>query len=133
MLMKFCSYCKIQKEISEFGKKKNGGTQSLCRLCNIEYHKEHYKRNKESYLRGNEKRKKRRVQWLTDLKKTLCCEICGEHRPACLDFHHTNPNEKDRNISSTLGWSIGRIEREIAKCKVLCSNCHRVLHWSNLG
>ena len=34
------------------------------------------------------------------------------------------------NISQANGsWSRGRLEAEIAKCDVLCANCHQKLHW----
>ena len=58
------------------------------------------------------------------------CSKCGETHPGCLDFHHRIPEEKSfALIASQMGnrsWKT--IETEIAKCDVLCSNCHRKLH-----
>ncbi|MEL0011655.1 MAG: HNH endonuclease, partial [Bacteroidota bacterium] len=61
------------------------------------------------------------------------CEMCGESHPAALDFHHRDPSEKDTNLASVvgMGWSRDRIIREINKCDVICSNCHRKLHWND--
>jgi len=133
-MSKICSRCKVVKDLSQFGIRKTGKRQSLCVSCNKEYHKEHYRKNKETYLTNNKHRAQRRLLWLSNLKNTLCCEVCGESRPVCLDFHHMDATTKDRNIGSTFGWSIARLEREIDKCKVLCSNCHRILHWQeNMG
>lgn len=64
------------------------------------------------------------------LAKRDKCVNCGETHPACLDFHHRNPKEKKFQLTaSQMGnrsWKT--IEAEIAKCEVLCSNCHRKLH-----
>jgi hypothetical protein len=46
-----------------------------------------------------------------------------------LAFHHLDTSKKERNISELApGWSIDRILKEIAKCKVLCHNCHTKVH-----
>lgn len=59
------------------------------------------------------------------------CIHCGETHPACLDFHHRNPKEKSfRLVANQIGnRSLKSIEREIAKCDVLCANCHRKHHY----
>jgi hypothetical protein len=48
-----------------------------------------------------------------------------------LEFHHREPKLKEIVVSKALdwGWSIERILNEIAKCDVLCANCHRKQHW----
>jgi hypothetical protein len=80
------------------------------------------------------KRRKRLKKWLKELKSTLKCEKCGENHPGCLDFHHDDPNEKEISLSQAVakkGWCEERMLEEIAKCTVLCSNCHRKLHWKD--
>lgn len=69
--------------------------------------------------------------WLTEKKSALKCARCPESHPATLDFHHLDPAQKDRSVAKAViqGWSIERLEREIAKCLVLCANCHRKLHY----
>lgn len=68
---------------------------------------------------------------VTALKVDRGCARCGEKHPACLEFHHRSAAEKEHNISqlcaSNAGWE--RIQTEIDKCDVLCSNCHRKMHW----
>jgi hypothetical protein len=51
--------------------------------------------------------------------------------PATLDFHHTNPAEKERSIGDIgkYGWSREKTQAEIAKSVILCANCHRKRHW----
>jgi hypothetical protein len=84
------------------------------------------------YVQDNliERRQKRKI-WFRGLKKSLACKVCGESHPACIDFHHPNPDEKDGDVSRMVRSALSEetILAEIAKCEVLCSNCHRKLHW----
>lgn len=75
-----------------------------------------------------------------------CCR-CGERDPDCLDFHHVDPKVKRFTIGTgTLSPSdrkrrgdaadyltclpagLGDLRGEIAKCILICANCHRTLH-----
>jgi len=57
------------------------------------------------------------------------CIRCGESDVACLDFHHRNGlTDKKGHIGFIRRFSIERIRAEIAKCDVLCVNCHRKHH-----
>ena len=62
------------------------------------------------------------------------CERCGYDKcMAALDFHHRNPKEKEFGISSSghsRSWE--RVRKELDKCELVCSNCHRELEY-NLG
>ena len=95
------------------------------------YMRKWYRENKEKHIAYVRNRDKKIKDWLKDYKKTLECEECGENHPACLDFHHIDPSKKS--------FSLGRINKflckklikeEIAKCSVLCANCHRKKHWN---
>jgi len=81
------------------------------------------------YLRVKN-RKEKVNRWYKAKKEQLKCK-CGEDHISCIEFHHRNPGEKEINLSYAVwrGWSIQRIEREIAKCDVMCSNCHKKLHF----
>lgn len=87
----------------------------------------HYLKNKEQRLADNRQRKKAVKAWYKDYKKQQSCAKCGESHWACLDFHHINPKSKVREIAVLVcsGWCIDSILSEIAKCEVLCANCHR--------
>lgn len=43
-----------------------------------------------------------------------------------MDFHHIDSATKDFNISARLTWDA--IVRELGKCVLLCSRCHREVH-----
>lgn len=71
--------------------------------------------------------RKQKKAWVT-AQKTACTK-CSESDPVCLDFHHRDPTQKVLEISLAIAsWSIKRIQAEIDKCDLLCSNCHRKLH-----
>lgn len=100
---------------------------------NRERKREWYQTNRETqYARVKEQQQKNQ-QWFIEYKATLKCERCSEDHPAVLDFHHRDPSKKSSHLSGAAvrkGWSVARLKEEIAKCEVLCSNCHRKLHWS---
>lgn len=78
------------------------------------------------------KRRQREIrEWIIGMKEKLKCETCGEPHFATLDFHHKDPLQKDIAMSKVhlWGWSKEHIMIEMKKCSVLCSNCHRKLHW----
>ena len=132
LLRKKCSCCKAVKPVDCFSanKTKKDGFNGYCKECNKVYQKKHYRRHKETYLEGARTRRRKVCEWLRDLKASLRCEECGESHPACLDFHHADPSEKTMSVAqATRYWSKERILKEIQKCKVWCSNCHRKHHW----
>ncbi len=89
-----------------------------------------YARNRSKAMGKVRARGRKIAAWFREYKRGLCCKRCGEDDPVTLDFHHRNPSEKDFLPSRAcfVGWGIKRILAEIAKCDVLCANCHRKLH-----
>ena len=68
-------------------------------------------------------------KWALEYKGNKC-EICGYNKCSdALEFHHLNPAEKDFSISDrnlVLDWQL--IKKELDKCQLVCSNCHREIH-----
>ena len=81
------------------------------------------------YQQYRDRRRQHARAWLASLR--LACIRCGEAHPAVLDFHHRNPIEKDFQIGYMVQSQRARdlVLAEIAKCDVLCANCHRKYHW----
>jgi hypothetical protein len=47
-----------------------------------------------------------------------------------LEFHHVDPSQKDFSLSSTgVTRSWDSIKKELDKCILVCSNCHREIHF----
>lgn len=64
------------------------------------------------------------------LKETRGCAICDMKDAACLEFHHLIPEEKKFNVdlAAVKARSAQEIQKEMAKCVILCANCHRRVH-----
>jgi hypothetical protein len=67
---------------------------------------------------------------IAQIKLERGCADCGYRgHPAALDFDHLPGFEKLKSVGSMTGCAWEDIEAEIAKCDVVCSNCHRVRTW----
>lgn len=90
--------------------------------------KEYQKKNKNKRRKWGETfRLKTNKEWF-EWKSTLKCSNCDESHVACLEFHHIDPTKKDGVISKMRFCKL-KLKKELKKCIVLCSNCHRKLHY----
>ena len=71
------------------------------------------------------------------IKTTRGCEVCGFNaHPAALQFDHIDPATKYRTKAGKVvhpsdmikgnRYSLATVMLEIAKCRVLCANCHAI-------
>lgn len=75
----------------------------------------------------NDKKKYTEInkQW----KDKLSCVCCGEDCRFCLEFHHLVPTEKETAVSLMFSnRTLPTILKEVDKCIVVCSNCHKKIH-----
>lgn len=76
--------------------------------------------------------RQRRRQLLTQVLGGKCA-LCGYSRcAASLDFHHINPDDKNYHFSSGNCHELEKDLEEAKKCILVCANCHREIHHSNL-
>lgn len=100
-----------------------------CGPCRRKYARDKYSARSEdehaSYMAVQTARKRELSQFVYDYLATHPCK-CGEARVACLQFDHLK--DKKFNVADMPGKGLSklRIEEEIAKCEVLCANCHAV-------
>jgi hypothetical protein len=136
METKRCTACPEEKPLSDFSwkDKSKGIRQAKCKICYRKLRNEWYQNHKESEVKTIKayiySRRKEIKLWFDNLKANKACQHCNDNRPQVLQFHHLDPKKKDIQLSSASrnGWSKNRIEKEIAKCIVLCSNCHIMEH-----
>lgn len=99
----------------------------------LQEHKEYYKQNaekKKAYARQQRIHQKERMREAR-LARGGACERCGYNDClAALDFHHPDDN-KEGTVAVAKGWSDKRFYAEVAKCEMICANCHRKEHWPN--
>ena len=67
-----------------------------------------------------------RQAFIDRIKIESGCADCGYDRyPEALDFDHLPGFEKSGNVAAMKTYAMPRLLREIAKCEVVCANCHR--------
>lgn len=109
---KLCIHCNETKTINNFYKKPK--ISSYCKNC--------------VSIQTKERQRKFKLKCL-EYKGNKCLN-CGYNRcNGVLEFHHIDPNEKDFNISSVKTHKFNnKVIKELDKCILLCSNCHREIH-----
>ena len=130
--MRTCTRCKQEKPEGSFYKVKasKSGFDSWCKQCknkaSLEWSKKNPERSKETMGRIlKEKQRKRRVVMDT-LKNVPCADCSNSYPPYCMDFDHIPERGEKLGAVATM-WSYGEetFLAEIAKCDIVCSNCHR--------
>lgn len=115
LIMKTCSECKKSLSLKSFytNNSRKDKIGNYCRDCHNSYVKERWRqlKIKAIALYGNK------------------CHDCKQsfHR-AAYDFHHLDPKLKEFNWNILKRKSWDSITKELAKCVLLCSNCHRIRH-----
>lgn len=130
--MKRCTKCEETKPECEFPWKNKGKKKlaTICKVCQRTYKIAYYHRNKETHYERNRKTESKIRDYIQKVKE-VGCSLCPETFAPCLEFHHTR--DKDHIISKMhkLG-SLAKVKEEIAKCVLLCANCHRKVHYNIL-
>ena len=100
---------------------------------NSELKRLRYQQTKELWRKRQIVSRNATKSYIWEIKKNSTCK-CGVSHPAAIDFHHRDPKEKDIDVSQMVSdkWSKTRIDIELAKCDIMCSNCHRILHYELL-
>lgn len=123
-----CGSCKFPKEDNEFNwqNKAAGLRHAVCKPCQRERSKVHYRANKEIYLEKKKLFGRRTQEQVNRFKAEKGCIDCPERDPRCLDMDHLDPLTKVGNVGKLArDWSFERLKTELDKCVVRCSNCHR--------
>jgi hypothetical protein len=114
---KLCRRCGTTKHNSDFYRRRKGaGLSAYCKTC-----------TNNQTLERQRRLKKELVEY-----KGGSCERCGYNNcVAALEFHHTDPTQKDFTLAHLKLTSFNdKMKQELDKCIMLCSNCHREEHWS---
>lgn len=67
-----------------------------------------------------------KIDYIRRIRETTPCTDCKRFYPYCvMDFDHVR-GQKLFNVGTMIGQSLELIDAEIAKCEIVCSNCHRI-------
>ena len=135
--MKKCVTCDVRKEETSFDVKPDGHRMKVCIPCRHKSkewrmsHRTHIANHNRNFIR---KRRFENRQRLLELLKTKTCVDCGNKDFRVLEFDHKNREIKKDSISNLVrnnNWNT--VLKEISKCDVRCSNCHRIRTGNQFG
>lgn len=76
--------------------------------------------------RLQDERTKNNKELINKAKDVECADCGGRYPTVCMDFDHRPGTVKAGNISGMLGQPVAKLLAEMAKCDVVCANCHRI-------
>lgn len=130
MQSKVCTKCLVDQPLDSFHFKcKIKGTRKpRCKSCSAEFHRAHYQANKNAYKASRTALKSKLIDWFRTYKETHPCADCGvQYHYYTMQFDHVADN-KEFDVSQMLSVTTSRqrIEAEMAKCELVCANCHTI-------
>lgn len=125
-----CGRCGVHKPVDDFMWRRieKGQRDNYCRPCRAAYHREHYLKHKPRYVENARVRNQRvweeRKRWMIEFFRTHPCVDCGETDIIVLEFDHLE--DKAFGVAHGARWRKWEdVLAEMAKCEVVCANCHR--------
>ena len=97
--------------------------------------RKYYYNNKQEYRLRDKKNRKRMALQIREIKNVPCKDCGKKYPPYVMDFDHRDKTKKICVISgiAKTGMSWEKILKEVAKCDIVCANCHRMRTAKQLG
>jgi hypothetical protein len=102
------------------------GYCNLCHACNN-------KRGASSKRKYERKRRTEIRAAISEAKAVPCTDCHVEYPPFVMQFDHLDPAVKLFNIGSFTNQTMDQVRAEIAKCEVVCANCHALRTFTRAG
>lgn len=131
--MKRCARCGVEKPSGEFRRnsKSPDGLHPYCKSCPTVYDANRYHSNPSKWRVYNKDARGRFRAWIWELKSGPCLDCGQSFHPVAMQFDHVRGTKIGEVSSMALG-SRERLVAEIAKCDLVCSNCHAVRTWNRV-
>lgn len=99
-------------------------TRPSQRPFNVSY----YARNRAQEIERVRVRQAATLKFLRDLRRVPCADCGGTFEPYQMDFDHRDPTTKSFEVTTgrAMLMSRDRLLEEVAKCEILCANCHAI-------
>jgi hypothetical protein len=126
-----CGTCGEAKPVDQFNwrRKAKGQRDSMCRSCRAAYKQAHYAANRQQYIDNAVRRRKHvareRMQMVVQHLRSHPCVDCGEDDVMVLEFDHHRGDKLFSIATGVADRSLAALVNEMAKCEVVCANCHR--------
>jgi len=146
---KICTKCLVQKDLSNFDPRPNRPSKydSHCKECKYKVKIQWEKDNKDHvskrrtklrkekpniYIAMDQRRHDKRRDFINKLKDVPCMDCNGRFLSFVMHFDHRDPKTKIESISRMHSCSLEMIKNEIAKCDIVCANCHAVRTYNQM-
>lgn len=95
--------------------------------AHAEAQRRHYLSHRDYYRERNKAKRQALRDYIRASKEGKPCADCGRKYPHyVMDFDHRNPSTKKAIVSYLpMLQSWRKLKEEIAKCDLVCANCHR--------
>lgn len=129
--VKRCHRCGQTKPLSEFhvNRHRADGVQTYCKPCQAEIDRARYQAALTAgipWKRSNPGIKST-YRWMVSLKTGKPCTDCGRvFPPAAMQWDHLPGHKKLADVSSLRDRPRDVILAEVAKCELVCVNCHTI-------
>ena len=92
------------------------------------YNVEYYRRNRQREIDRVTSRQRATTEFLRELRRVPCKDCGQSFQPHQMDFDHRDPKAKSFGVTwpEALLASRERLMQEIAKCDIVCANCHAI-------
>lgn len=126
-----CTRCGQEKNASDLltDRRQSRGFRRTCKPCSRGLTKQWRIENRELRQAVDENKRRDNQSWIDGVKLGLPCDDCGRSFPTCsMDYDHRDAETKSFGVSyaARVGKRREAVMAEIAKCDLVCSNCHRV-------
>lgn len=118
--MKKCKYCNKNYSLDRF---------SIAAIINGKVYRRHKCTN--CKVKDQRNRKKRLSLWIQEYKKQQKCIQCNNNDFRVLQFDHLGNKMFNLGEASKRGMALAKIKKEIAKCQILCANCHSIKNYES--
>ena len=104
---------------------------TYCKPCASEYQTANMKKRGYDWI----SKRREEIKALVQKAKDKPCMDCGiKYHPYVMAFDHVEGEKKFAvSLAAQRGMSLKTVQDEIAKCELVCSNCHRIRTGTRLG
>lgn len=121
-----CTQCWIEKDPDDFHRR-GKGRQRWCKDCRRVYDSAYHARTRPVRLEQKREAKQSRMTWLFNVKSNPCADCGQRFHPSAMGFDHLPGSDKVADVSTlVVTGCMDMAKAEIAKCDLVCANCHAV-------
>jgi hypothetical protein len=126
-MQKRCGRCGVEKPLDAFHRR-GAVRQAWCKECRRVYDAAYHRATRAVRLEQKRIRRAHVWVWYRSLKQKPCADCGGSFHHSAMHWDHLPGAEKQAEVSILMKrtQSKRRVLQEIAKCELVCANCHAV-------